>query len=191
MSRLSRDDWALAALEAISASGVGAVAVESLARQLGATKGSFYWHFAAREELIAAALELWERTSTADVIRYIESMDLPPQDRLRRLFRRVFDPAAHSGADVALLSHADDPAVREVMQRVMARRIEYVTALLRQCGLPPRLAKRRAVFAYSAFLGHVQLVHSCPDLLKTSVGPLNRYADEVIDALVAQRPQHS
>lgn len=47
-NRLSADDWAQAALDLIAEQGVGAVAVEPLARRLGVTKGSFYWHFLAR-----------------------------------------------------------------------------------------------------------------------------------------------
>ena len=43
--RLSADDWAREALEQIAEAGVGSVAVEPLARRLGVTKGSFYWHF--------------------------------------------------------------------------------------------------------------------------------------------------
>ena len=45
---LTAEDWARAALEAIAEDGVTAVAVEPLARSLGVTKGSFYWHFANR-----------------------------------------------------------------------------------------------------------------------------------------------
>ena len=43
--RLSAEDWAQAALDLIAEQGVAAVAVEPLARRLGVTKGSFYWHF--------------------------------------------------------------------------------------------------------------------------------------------------
>src|SRR3546814_18257468 len=43
--RLSAEDWAQAALDLIAEHGVAAVAVEPLARRLGVTKGSFYWHF--------------------------------------------------------------------------------------------------------------------------------------------------
>jgi AcrR family transcriptional regulator len=38
---LSRDDWTRAALEALAAAGLAGVAVEPLARRLGASKGSF------------------------------------------------------------------------------------------------------------------------------------------------------
>src|SRR5829696_7253917 len=49
---LSRRAWTHAALEAIAEGGLAAVAVAPLAIRLGATKGSFYWHFASRESLV-------------------------------------------------------------------------------------------------------------------------------------------
>ena len=187
MSRLSRDDWAIAALAALASGGLSAVAVEPLAARLGATKGSFYWHFKARHELIQAALDLWEQRSTADVIKDLEELDRSPETRLRALFARVFEPEALTGADMALLAHSQEPPVREALQRVTQERIDYVALLLEQCGLPTSVARRRAVFAYSAFLGHLQLRHSASDLLRHSVGSFDRYADELVATLLDQK----
>ncbi len=44
-ARLTRSDWVLAGFRALLASGPDAIRVEALARDLRATKGSFYWHF--------------------------------------------------------------------------------------------------------------------------------------------------
>ena len=59
-NRLSAGDWQQAALDALSEAGLQGIAIEMLARRLGVTKGSFYWHFESRDALIQAALELWE-----------------------------------------------------------------------------------------------------------------------------------
>ncbi|MCW8870802.1 MAG: TetR/AcrR family transcriptional regulator, partial [Proteobacteria bacterium] len=56
---LNPKDWELATLEVIANQGVSAVAVETIARLLGVTKGSFYWHFTNRKDLIVAALKRW------------------------------------------------------------------------------------------------------------------------------------
>src|ERR687888_537455 len=81
-NQLSASDWVRAAMEAIVEHGVAAVAVEPLAARLGATKGSFYHHFANRDALIVAALEDWETAQTEAVI---ERLDLirDPGERLR------------------------------------------------------------------------------------------------------------
>ena len=66
---LSRERWASEALKAMARGGVAAVAVEPLARALGVTKGSFYWHFKNRDALIAAALERLEHNNAAAIAR--------------------------------------------------------------------------------------------------------------------------
>src|SRR5690349_9457645 len=86
--RLTAQDWADAALTAIGEGGLAAVAVEPLAARLGATKGSFYWHFANRDALIEAALERWEEVGTEAVITEAEA-EPDPTGRLRRLLRRA------------------------------------------------------------------------------------------------------
>ncbi len=186
MSRLNREDWASAAIEAIaSGGGISAVAVEPLAVRLGATKGSFYWHFASRAELVEAALDLWEQRATVDVIEKIESSGGTGEQRLRALFEHTFQTAALGGADMALLSHTDLTIVREAVDRVTRRRIRYIAKLLHSAGVPSTVARRRAVLAYSAFLGNLQLAHASPDLLRRSVGSMSRYADEVMATLLS------
>jgi AcrR family transcriptional regulator len=182
---LTRDAWALAALEAIEREGISGVAVEPLAARLGATKGSFYWHFSAKDELVTAALDLWEARSTSAVIDRVDAEGGGPEQRLRSLFALVFDPEALTGADVALLAQIGDPRVRSVVERVSARRISFIAQLLRESGLSEVVARRRAVFAYSAFLGHLQIVRQLPELVSSFVGPSRGYVDDVMVALLA------
>src|SRR5215831_599523 len=87
--RLSADDWAGAALAALAEGGLAAVAVEPLAARLGATKGSFYWHFANRSALQEAAVLRWEERHTEAVIARLAGL-ADPAERLRRLFDTVF-----------------------------------------------------------------------------------------------------
>src|SRR5262249_10186015 len=72
VSRTPRSAWIGAALQALAAGGPDAVRVEALARALGATKGSYYWHFANRDALLDGVLDAWERVSVDDVIERIE-----------------------------------------------------------------------------------------------------------------------
>ncbi|MEO6264178.1 MAG: helix-turn-helix domain-containing protein, partial [Luteimonas sp.] len=86
--RLSADDWAQAALDLIAEQGVAAVAVEPLARRLGVTKGSFYWHFPSRDALLQAALERWEKVEQETVFGQLEAVP-DPRERLHALFQLV------------------------------------------------------------------------------------------------------
>ncbi len=81
-TRLSADDWEQGALDLIAAQGVGAVTVESLAKQLGVTKGSFYWHFPTREALLKAAFDRWEKQSTDKFIEEVAPI-ADPRARLK------------------------------------------------------------------------------------------------------------
>lgn len=58
--RKSREDWIAAARKVLVKSGVDSVKVDRLANDLRATRGSFYWHFTDRDELLNALLHDWE-----------------------------------------------------------------------------------------------------------------------------------
>lgn len=63
-ARLTREDWLRAGRLALLKQGPDAVRVEPLARELGITKGSFYWHFRDRNDLLEALLAEWEEEET-------------------------------------------------------------------------------------------------------------------------------
>ena len=65
---LGKNDWLRAARLALLRGGVGAVRVEPLARDLHVTKGSFYWHFKDREELLEHLLREWEQELSTDIV---------------------------------------------------------------------------------------------------------------------------
>jgi AcrR family transcriptional regulator len=187
VSRLSRQDWAAAALEALSAGGLAAVAVEPMAARLGATKGSFYWHFRNRDELIEAALQLWRQAGTAAVIARLEASADPPEQRLRELFVQVFSARARVAADLALLDDAQHPLVAPVLAEVTQQRLDYIATLFRQLGFTPARARRRAVFAYTAYLGQLHLLRSVPGVLPAGGRASSAYADDVLGALLSRQ----
>jgi AcrR family transcriptional regulator len=57
---LHPDDWIRAAQTRLSAQGIESVRVEVLARDLAVSKGSFYWHFRDRNDLLEKLLVRWE-----------------------------------------------------------------------------------------------------------------------------------
>jgi AcrR family transcriptional regulator len=184
-TRLSRQAWVQAALDAIAEGGLAAVAVVPLAKRLGATKGSFYWHFADREALVEAALADWEHSHTAAVIAEIETSSDDPLQQLRLLFKRVTALAARDRIELALLATADHPTVQPVLDRVTRRRIEFVAGRFQRLGFSRAQAKRRAFLAYSAYLGHAQLVHATPQLLPRAQAAKRAYLNDVLLALTS------
>jgi AcrR family transcriptional regulator len=155
-ARLSAEDWALAALDVIAESGLNAVAVEPLAKRLGVTKGSFYWHFPSREALLVAALDRWERTEQETVFGQLEAVS-DPRARLRDLFRLVAHELKPHVIYSELLKALDHPVVKPVLERVSERRLDYLTASFRQAGMGRSDAQNRARLAYAAYVGFLQL----------------------------------
>ncbi len=155
-TKVGKDDWTRAALEVIAVEGVGGVKVESLASRLAITKGSFYWHFDDRQDLIAGALELWHRLATAEVIERLDRID-DPEQRLRALFAESFGDVVNGPIDALLVGKADDPVVGPTVVRATAERLEFLTRTYRDLGLPRQRAAARARLAYAAYLGISQL----------------------------------
>jgi AcrR family transcriptional regulator len=182
--RLTQDDWTAEALRALAEGGVSAVAIEPLAAQLGATKGSGYWHFANRAALLAATLERWERESTERVLEYIAQFP-EPLDRLRALFRTVLSHTGPRNVELALLASVGDPAVDPVLRRVTSRRLEAVADLFRGMGFDRAQAERRAFFAYSAYLGQTQLSRTSPERIPTGAD-FDAYLDEIVAVVIAR-----
>ncbi len=182
-TRLTRDDWVQAALAAIADGGLAAVAVEPLAARLGATKGSFYWHFANRDALLQAALAQWEEQTTTVVAGEIRSAPQDPAARLKMLISRVIALAEQDSVGPALIANAKHPAVKPILTRVTEARIGLTVELLRDMGFDPAQARLRATLAYSAYLGHSQLAHSTPELIPQTKQQRRAYLEHVLHAL--------
>lgn len=155
-TRLSANDWAQGAIDLIAEQGVSAVAVEPLARRLGVTKGSFYWHFPSRDALLQAALDRWEEVEQESVFGQLEQVP-DPRDRLRALFRLVGHEVKPHIIYSELLKALDHPAVQPVIARISQRRLEYLIASFRQAGLGRIEAQQRARLTYAAYVGYLQL----------------------------------
>jgi AcrR family transcriptional regulator len=185
-NRLTADDWADMALEALESGGLAAVAVEPLARRLGATKGSFYWHFKNRDALIEAAVLTWERRGTEEVIAAIEAAPGDdPAERLRRLFERVVEHGTTHRIEMALASSADHPLIAPVLERIGKRRIDYVAELFVAAGLAPEPARSRAVICVSVYYGMTHLAHIAPDALPRTRAERRALVDATIEGLLA------
>jgi AcrR family transcriptional regulator len=171
---LGRDDWTRAALEALAGGGVAAVAVDRLTKTVGATRGSFYWHFKDRNDLIEAALAEWERANTTALLPDAEAIE-DPVERLRYLFREVYERRVDE-IEVALASAADEPLVAPVFARVTRTRLDFLRRIFSDLGLPDEEAADRAWLAYAFYIGHHQLGRN-PDARSLQPTSLDRLVD--------------
>ena len=150
-------DWTVAGIAALAEGGVDAVRVERLAKRLGASKGSFYWHFADRPALLASMLELWEREGTSDVIEHVAAI-ADPAERLRLVTREALEARTRgidvAHAEAALRSWAaQDPAVAARFVRVEQARTDFLAQELTALGYDPGTALRLGKALYLALIG--------------------------------------
>jgi AcrR family transcriptional regulator len=153
--RLDADAWIAAAFDALADAGVDAVRVEPLAKTLGITKGSFYWHFADRRALIDAMLENWTQGRVA-AIREQASRRGEPAAVLRELADLYTRNANARGLAIELairaLARTDETAARAV-RSVDRERLAHVRELFAALGSAKADAQARAVLFYSYLFG--------------------------------------
>jgi len=179
---LSVADWEREALELIAEQGVPALAVEPLARRMGVTKGSFYWHFSGREQLLEQALSRWEEHDSRNLNQALGEIDLP-RDRLVSFFRRVGKEKLTHEVYSALCAAAGHPQVEPVLERVAERRMKHLCAAFEELGMDKQKARHQARLTYSVYLGFLQLQkqHQTPSL---SSDAFDTYIEHVIKTLI-------
>jgi len=181
---LTPADWERAALELIAEAGIGALRVEPLARRLKITKGSFYWHFPGRDELLARALDRWENQDRQHIRQALRA-DTQPAERLAEFVWRTSRQTLTHRIYVALCATPDDPRIGPVLRRVTRRRISYLAGTLGELGLDRDAARQRANLMYSSYVGylHLQAQRLVPDKDDPA---FDAYVCHVIDTLIEQ-----
>jgi AcrR family transcriptional regulator len=149
--QLSANDWLDQGLKTLATHGFTALKAEPLAKMMGVSRGSFYWHFADIGAFHAAVLARWHEVAAEQIIANVEAAS-KDENPLALLLRRVFgerlmlERAVRTWASV-------DPAARAAVQAIDRRRLGYVEGLLMQSGLSADVARARAQILYWAFLG--------------------------------------
>jgi AcrR family transcriptional regulator len=157
--RLTPEDWLAAGFRQLAASGPGQLKAEVLARALGTTKGSFYWHFTDLGAFKDELLKMWPDQVATEVIAEILK-EPTPHGPLHALVKAASLPAPEDVGgkqiDPAMRAWAiNDPKVMEVLIRIDAQRLAFVKALLDELGHD---GERKSTVFYAAFLGLQDLV---------------------------------
>jgi AcrR family transcriptional regulator len=149
--QLSAKDWLDQGLKALAQNGFTALKAEPLAKAMGVSRGSFYWHFADIGAFHAAILKHWREVAAEQIIANVEAA-AKDQDPLALLLHRVFGEKLTLESAVRTWATVDTSA-RAAVQAIDRRRLGYVESLLKQSGLPAETARARAQILYWAFLG--------------------------------------
>ncbi|PWT87614.1 TetR/AcrR family transcriptional regulator [Bradyrhizobium sp. PMVTL-01] len=147
--QLSADDWTSQGLKTLARNGFTALKADPLARALGVSRGSFYWHFADLGAFHAAVLKRWREIAAEQIIADVEAArDEPLQALLRSSFgaRLDLERAMRNWA-------AFDSGAQAAVRAIDRRRLDYIEQLLAMRGLDPATATARAQILYWTFLG--------------------------------------
>jgi AcrR family transcriptional regulator len=150
-AQLTVQDWLDHGLKALAAKGAGALKAEPLAKSLGVSRGSFYWHFVDIAVFRTAILAHWREVSAERVIADLEAA--AREDPLLLLLRRTF--SRRQTLEKAVRSWATfDAEARTAVEAVDRRRVDYIERRLRASGLAAEVAQARAQVLYWAFVGY-------------------------------------
>lgn len=155
-SSLDAEAWIDAGLEALAEGGIDAVRIDPLAKQLGVTRGSFYWHFTDRATLHQAMLKEWRKRASYRIGSRIEDRTPDPRERLKQTFALPNStPRAKRAAAIELAirlwAQRDSQASRAV-RHIDRVRLSYYARLFGEMGLPPSEARKRAYLLYASML---------------------------------------
>lgn len=155
-NRLSKAKWIEIARKVFIEEGVEGVKMDKLAVRNGVSRGSLYWHFKNRTDLLRCLVDDWETGNTNPMIERISAVDGGPIDRFIELARIwIFEIDYQPGYDMAIRDWSrTDKEVRRVLRRVDKRRIKFFTELFLDTGCDEEEAFIRARILYFHQIGY-------------------------------------
>ncbi|HZE05873.1 MAG TPA: TetR/AcrR family transcriptional regulator [Solirubrobacteraceae bacterium] len=153
-TRTPRRTWIEEGLRSLAAGGPDAVRIEPLAKNLGVTRGGFYWHFDNRGALLEEILDAWERLSVDEVIEQVERDGGDARAKLRRLSIIAGSEDQPLMIDLAVRDWSRrDSAVANRLRQVDNRRTEYLRSLFRAFCTDDDEVEARCLLFYSLWIG--------------------------------------
>ncbi|MCV7412720.1 TetR family transcriptional regulator [Mycobacterium florentinum] len=165
-TRLSADDWLQAGYTLLAEEGARALKIERLCQQVGATRGSFYWHFEDMDGYRAALVESWKTFREQDRQSLNEIDTLPPRERLSAMMISLVRPQ-HWILERAMREWArTDEAAAANIRDADRRLLRSVAKAYGDCGFSPEDAKLRAELTFAAGIGLLHLTGSATQAQK-------------------------
>jgi len=133
--KVTKEQWLQGALDFIIEQGVFGMTPERLAKSLGTSRSSYYWHFGSQEKFRSQVIDYWAETYTDIVREQLSAIEGPPVERLNQLFERVHDDGVsrYEGAVHALAY--GNPALTAKIDRAYRKRFDSVKSILSEYGV--------------------------------------------------------
>jgi AcrR family transcriptional regulator len=159
--QLDRDQWVENAIDVLARDGIAGLRVEVLAKRCGVTKGSFYWHFKDRQDLLDAVLARWQEGRIRDIEKMTTVTDGNEQERLLHAISVYGASRNRRGMSIELAIRdwaRRDPHSAAVVESVDLYRLECTRRLFVGCGMSDADAKSRSLLLYACVFG-LSLMH--------------------------------
>jgi AcrR family transcriptional regulator len=148
LSKLGREDWIRMGTKILIERGIEAVKIDSIAKQLNVTRGSFYWHFKNRDVFLLTILQEWETRRAADVMAQLEALICSPSAKLLKLFDLVAQENTQLEKAIRIWA-IKDSRVAALIEQVDRQQLNDLKNLFSQLGFPELEAKSRAQIVYA------------------------------------------
>ncbi|MDI3515625.1 MAG: hypothetical protein PWP40_2854 [Rhodocyclaceae bacterium] len=189
-TQLDRDAWVAGATEVLAEEGIAGLRVEVLAKRLKVTKGSFYWHFTDRRDLLLAVLSHWKEGRIRDIIKQTRAQ---PGRELEQIYH-VIDVYSASRSrrgmmiELAVRDWARrDPEAGAIVAEVDDVRLRCARDLFLACGVPMDEASSRCMLLYAYVFGVSLMIYEKFD---SDVARLKRDIADLIARSLSMAPRH-
>ncbi|WP_390911050.1 TetR family transcriptional regulator [Pseudosulfitobacter sp. SM2401] len=153
--RLGRADWLRAAMSCLMEDGIDAVQVTRLATSIGASRGSFYWHFKSRQELLDGLLGEWFAVNGQRIKAVLDQVDSLDRGVLSFFAIWTNSDNFNSQLEQAVRDWARlDDRVLGVVRAEDTNRIAVIAALFQRFDYQQQEAEVRARVLYFAQVGY-------------------------------------
>ncbi|AZT85593.1 TetR/AcrR family transcriptional regulator [Marinobacter sp. NP-4(2019)] len=156
-AQLTRDDWLDAAAGEVASGGFSQLRVLTLAKKLGVTRGSFYWHFKDHEDLVVSFLDRW-RDRRLHELQYWKPQGGDVETELRRILELLLTDASRNirrlQVELAVRDYArrNDYAA-ELVTQVDEARVRQNCTLFERLSQDPQHIKDLSLLLYVATIG--------------------------------------
>lgn len=156
-ARLSRDEWLARALDILATEGQARLRIEAVCAALGVTKGSFYWHFKDRQDLLDAVLQLWKEGRLRDIEKQTTAIPGKELAQIHHVIDVYSSVRNRKGIAIELAVRdwaRHDSTVNAIVEEVDAYRLACTNKLFTALGLSDDEARARSILVFAYVFGH-------------------------------------
>src|SRR5574337_1266206 len=182
-AQLDRSAWVNAATEILAENGLPGLRVELLAKRLKVTKGSFYWHFKDRSDLLQSVLLAWKEGRIRDIVKQTQCAPGDERAQIYRLMELYRASRSRRGMliELAVRDWAQrDPVPAAVVGEVDDCRLQCARQLFLACGMSVQEATSRSLLLYAYVFGSSLMIYE-------NIQDLPRLRQEIADLVAGAR----